>query len=148
PLASCQAPVAAVREEELRVAGRAEVGPLDALTARFSERPLDRGPKVELAAADDVGAERLPERLRHVLPHLVAARPDRGADGRCHAIVARSGLAPASAETRLRFSTTFAGSSSVRMPRFSDANGPSLTPPTRVVKATWYGPPASQRITG
>ena len=54
------------------------------------------------------------------------------------------GSAPTASQRRVRFSTTRAGSSSVRMPRFSDANSPSLTPPRRVENATRYGPGAAQ----
>src|SRR5579884_1631341 len=65
---------------------------------------------------------------------------------RCHAIVAPSRSTPTASQRRVRLATTFAGSSSVRMPRLSDANGPSETPPCRVENATAYGPGASQWI--
>src|SRR5262245_33577141 len=81
-LPSRRAAVAAVREEELRVAGRAQVDALDLLDAGRAQRPLGRGPQVELAARDDVAAERLPERPGDLLPHLVAARADARADAR------------------------------------------------------------------
>src|SRR5581483_9466922 len=65
---------------------------------------------------------------------------------RCHAIVAPSRSTPTAPQRRVRFSTTDTGSSSVRMPRLSDANGPCDTPPRLVEKATLYGPGASQWI--
>src|SRR3954447_3803115 len=65
---------------------------------------------------------------------------------RCHAIVAPSGSAPTALQSSVRFCTTAAGASSVRIPRLSDANGPSLTPPQRVENATRYGPGAGQSI--
>src|SRR3954451_15468236 len=74
--------VAPVREEAVRVAGRAEVGAVDALDACCAQGALGRRPEVELAVLDDVVAERLPERGRHLVADLVAtgadARADRG----------------------------------------------------------------------
>ena len=49
--------------------------------------------------------------------------------------------------SRRRFSSTRSTSSPLMRPtRFSEANGPSLTPPSRVEKATSYGPGGRQRI--
>ena len=58
-----------------------------------------------------------------------------------------AGSAPITSQARRRFSRARSGSSSVSTPRLSDSNGPSLTPPSRVVKATSNGPSTSQRIT-
>ena len=60
----------------------------------------------------------------------------------CQAIVAVSGSTPSFAQSRRRFLRTLSGSSSVRTPRLSDANGPSLTPPSRLENAIRYGPGA------
>src|SRR3954470_19079431 len=43
---------------------------------------------------------------------------------------------PTASASRARFASTLAGSSAVRRPRLSDANGPSDTPPRRVEKST------------
>ena len=58
----------------------------------------------------------------------------------------QSGSAPISAHSRRRFSSTRSTSSPLMRPRLSEANGPSLTPPARVEKATSYGPGGRQRI--
>src|SRR5215211_2517231 len=65
----------------------------------------------------------------------------------CHAMRVRSGSMPVRSASSRRFSTTRAGSSPVRIPRFNDSYGPSLTPPSRVEKTTVYDPAPSQRIT-
>src|SRR4029079_510708 len=58
-----------------------------------------------------------------------------------------AGSAPTASHSRRRFSRTSSTSSPDMSARLSDANGPSLTPPSRVVKTIWYGPGAlSQRI--
>ena len=62
----------------------------------------------------------------------------------------------AAAPRQRRWSSRGAGGSRPRArrrlpcvrPRFSDSNGPSLTPPRRVEKTTSYGPGASHRRTG
>ena len=73
-------PVAAVREEELRVAGRAEVDALDRRRRRpRAARARRRVQRSRLPSAHDVGAERARERLRDLVADLVAARPDRRA---------------------------------------------------------------------
>ena len=63
------------------------------------------------------------------------ARPWWRSPGRCR---------PTSQSSR-RFSTTRSGSSSVRIPRFSDSKGPSLTPPRRDENTTRYGSRAPLR---
>ena len=79
-------------------------------------------------------------------PRLPASARLTVVEWRCRLSVSSSGSAPASAHTRRRFSSTQSASSPVTaLPRFSDSNGPSLTPPCRVVKTTSYGPGASQR---
>src|SRR6187399_1064359 len=80
PLAAGAAAVAAVREEELRVAARTQIRTVDVLHACGVERPLGGGPEVEAAVLDDVVPETLAERRSHLLPHLVAARADAGTD--------------------------------------------------------------------
>src|SRR5690349_13692485 len=67
-------------EERLRLAGRAAVEAVDAVDARGPESPLGARPEIEAPVTDDVVAEALAERRRHLLPHLVAAGPDPGAD--------------------------------------------------------------------
>src|SRR3954471_14472602 len=74
--------VAAMREEELGVARRAEVEALDLVDAGFPQCALCRLRQVEVPSVHDPGAEALPVRLRDLLPHLVAARADRGTDRR------------------------------------------------------------------
>ena len=53
---------------------------MDLAHARGAERPLGRAPEVEPAVVHDSRAEPLAERIRHLLPDLVAARPDARAD--------------------------------------------------------------------
>ena len=65
----------------------------------------------------------------------------------CRLSASRSGSAPISAHSRRRFSSTRSTSSPLMRPRFSEAYGPPLTPPSRVEKATSYGPGGRQRIT-
>ena len=78
-------------------------------------------PGAGLGAVDDRGVRLVPERER-------------------------SSSAPTVEQSRRRFSSTRSTSSPVRRPRFSDSNGPSLTPPRRVEKTTSYGPaPPSRR---
>ena len=69
--------VAPVREEELRVAARAEVEPLDLRDAGRAERALGRRPEVEHAVAAS-GRRRTASATS--APDLVAARPDRRPD--------------------------------------------------------------------
>src|SRR3954453_8380884 len=61
-----------MREEACLVARGADVEAVDTLAARGAKRTFRRCPEVELAVADDVAAERLGERLRHLFPDLVA----------------------------------------------------------------------------
>ena len=211
---------APLRKEEIRAAAGAEIDPFDLGRARITRGLLHGGPEVELAFADDAVPEAVSEPARDLLPHLEAARPDRGPtaaanpgpidfSSRVHDAVDQS--APArvdDGERRLRAvrprhrhqhavgaesehgdarllrperisrDTARAGfgsvddgrmrleaererlllrlppprtagggsrrraplSSPVRRPRFSDSNGPSLTPPTLVEKTTSYGP--------
>src|SRR3954447_2025613 len=75
-LSARDAAVAAVGEEELGVACRAEVDPLARARARVSHRALRGGPEVEPPVAREIGLEA----LRHLRPDLVAARPDPGPD--------------------------------------------------------------------
>ena len=74
---------------------------------------------------------------------LGARRDDAPAVRLCQAIVAVSGSAPTAPLRMRRFSTTRSGSSSVRIPRFSDSKSPSLTPPSRVENAAKYRSPSS-----
>src|SRR5262245_23262314 len=69
---------AALTEEQIGVAARAEIEPVDARGACVARRSLGRGPEVEDAAADDVVPEARLVRACHLVPHLVAARADRG----------------------------------------------------------------------
>ena len=48
--------------------------------SRRPECAFRRRPEVEQAPVDDIGAEGTRERLSHLRPDLVAARPDRGSD--------------------------------------------------------------------
>src|SRR5947207_1741400 len=91
-----------------RPARGADVGALHRSHAGVVERALRSRPPVELSAAACTW-------------RFIANRP-------------RS--APTASHNRLRFCSTFAGSSSVSRPRLSDAYGPTLTPPFRVGNAT------------
>jgi len=64
--------------------------------------------------------------------HIVVALRLRDVQGLDAFIASASGSAPTSAQNRRRFSSTRSGSSAVARPRLSEANGPSLTPPSRV----------------
>src|SRR3954447_15246298 len=70
-----------MREEPLALARRAEIRPVDTLDAGGAQCALGRGPEIEPSVADDVVAERLAERGRHLFADVVAAgadaRPDR-----------------------------------------------------------------------
>src|SRR5438552_2415347 len=79
-LAAAGLAVPPVREEEVGAARRAEVEPLDGGATGLAQRPLGRAPQVEPTRAGDVASEAGLERRRHVLPHLVAAGPDRRPD--------------------------------------------------------------------
>src|SRR4051794_2830556 len=81
-LAAGDAAVAPVREEELRMARRAQVDALDVRAAGVAEGVLDRGREVEVAAAHDAGPEPCGERPGDLRTDLVAARTDRRADDR------------------------------------------------------------------
>src|SRR5207248_5297250 len=59
----------------------AEVEPLDGVAPGLAQRLIGGSRQVELAEANDVASEEGPERPGHVLADLVAAGPDRGADG-------------------------------------------------------------------
>src|SRR3954471_2781661 len=76
--------VAAMREEELGVARRAEVEALNLVDAGLPQGALCRLRQVEVPSVHDPGAEALLVGLRDLLPHLVAARADRGTDRRGH----------------------------------------------------------------
>ena len=210
-------PAAAVREEQLRVAARAEVEPLDLLDAgraRAPARPPSRGrgsrpasgrrrsaprprgrprsstarpparrsppsrppPSAATPASTTPAGEPAPARVddrerrravRRARPRSAGSRRSSASIGspgssvqsasprlaaccpararctvgvcRCRLTASRAGSSPSAAQARRRFSATRAGSSP-RLPRLSEANGPSLTPPSRVVKATTYGP--------
>src|SRR6476646_7183773 len=67
PLTACASRVAPVREEQVRVAGRAEIGALDVGDARGVQRALGGGPQVEPAVAEDVGAVPVAERPRDLV---------------------------------------------------------------------------------
>src|SRR6476661_2137610 len=82
PLAACASRVAPVREEQVRVAGRAEIGAVDVGDAGSVQRALGGRPQVEPAPADDVGAVPLAERPGDLVTDLVAAWADPGADRR------------------------------------------------------------------
>src|SRR5262245_18727610 len=84
-LGAARATGAAPAEEQVGVAARADVDAVDGRGARVARRALGRGPEVEDAAADDVGAEARAVGARHLVPHRVAARADRGADHGCEA---------------------------------------------------------------
>src|SRR6266511_2181877 len=81
-LTAAHRPVATVREEELRVAARAEVDALDAFDAGRAKGALAARPEIEFAFVPDVVAEAFRERPRDLVPHLVAARADCGPDRR------------------------------------------------------------------
>ena len=69
-----------LREEEVRVAGGAEVEAVDARDAGRPQRALGGAPEVELPVADEAEAEGTAEGLGDVVTHVVAARADPGAD--------------------------------------------------------------------
>src|SRR5512132_4409332 len=81
-LTACAALVAPVGEEELGVAGRAQIDPLDVRNACGGECAFGRGPKVETAVGDDLGTESLAERVGDLRADLVAAWTDPRADCR------------------------------------------------------------------
>src|SRR3981081_3607713 len=69
--------VAPVRKEAVAVAGGAQIETVDMLDARSAQCAFGRRPKVELVAfAHDVISERLAERRRNFVAHLVAAGTD------------------------------------------------------------------------
>src|SRR6188508_3416388 len=70
----------AVRKEESRVAGGAEVDALDLGHAFGPKGQLGGAPEVEVPAAEHARAVQGGERLRHLGPDLVAAWADRRAD--------------------------------------------------------------------
>src|SRR5215203_4544180 len=69
-------------EEEIRAATRAEIHALDIGRTRIPRGLLRGSPEVELAFAEDSVSEAVPEPVRDLLAHLVAAGPDRRADHR------------------------------------------------------------------
>ena len=71
-----------MREEELRVARRAEVEPRDLGNAHGVERLLGCAPEVELAVAHDRHTETVAKPGGDVVADLVAARADSGPDHR------------------------------------------------------------------
>src|SRR6266511_941819 len=71
-------PVAAVREEQIGVAARAQIDPLDVLDARTEQSTLSRGPQIQ----DPAGRQVAVEELRDLRSDLVAARACRGPDDR------------------------------------------------------------------
>src|SRR4051794_33577804 len=76
-----------MREEQVRVAARAVVHVLDLFDPEPAELMFRHGAKVEHPTVGDGVVVR--ERLEHVVAHLVATRPDPGADYRsftAHAI--------------------------------------------------------------
>src|ERR687891_566922 len=80
-LAARDSAVATVREKEPRLARRAASVPLHGADAGGAQRALGRLREVEVAPPENVRAEALAVGSGHLLPHLVAARPDPGADG-------------------------------------------------------------------
>src|SRR5581483_564027 len=98
--------VAPVREEAVRMTRRARVDAVDVLAARRAQRPVDAGPQIEPPVDGDVCAERLARGRGNLLPHLVAARADRGTDHRgelprserAHALRDDAGEQPAPAD--------------------------------------------------
>src|SRR6188508_1448114 len=81
-LSAGSASIPAMGEEELRLAAGAVAGPLDGLDAGLAEATLDRLCEVKVPAVHDVVAEARAERLRDLVPHLVAARADPRPDRR------------------------------------------------------------------
>src|SRR5579884_748546 len=67
-----------MREEELRMAARAQVEPLDRRDAGPAKRPLGGRPQVEMPGHGQI----LVEERRDLLADLVAARADRRPDRR------------------------------------------------------------------
>src|SRR5712691_1655828 len=88
-LTTGDAVVATVREEELRVAGGAEIGALDVGYAGFAERLFRGVPQVEVAPVNDVAAEARAIRAADLVADLVAAGSDTGADRSHHGPVER-----------------------------------------------------------
>src|SRR5687767_13536480 len=70
-------------EEPFRIAGRAEIEPLDRLHPGVAQHALVQGPQVEVAALEGFGAEARSILVRDLVSDLVAARPDSRADDRC-----------------------------------------------------------------
>src|SRR5688572_4504458 len=83
--------VAAVGEEKLRLAGRAMPVALYRRAPGFEQRSLRREAEVEVAAVHHPVAKPRAKRLGHLLAHLVAARPDPGADRRGDPVPRRRG---------------------------------------------------------
>src|SRR6266545_3875375 len=90
-LASTRRSVAAVREEELRIARRAQVEAVDACDAGALELQLGGTPEVEPAGGYDRVAEAFAVRARNLVADLVAARADRGPDCRRDVAAERPG---------------------------------------------------------
>ena len=85
PMTPCVPRGLPVRRSEKKRSGRQAVQRSRRSTSDgtgLARGQLGRRPEVELAAADDAGAEPLAKAPGHVLPHLVAARADRRADDR------------------------------------------------------------------
>src|SRR5439155_1636524 len=82
PLHASRLPVTAVGEEELRIAGGAEVEPLDPVDAGLPQQSFRRLPEIEASPARDSGSEARSVWGCDLLADLVAAganrRPDRG----------------------------------------------------------------------
>src|SRR5690348_2291510 len=76
PLHATRAAVAAMREEQLRAAHRAEVDAFDASDAGRAEEPFGRRPQVEPAVAREIRLEATGD----VGTDFVAARADRRSD--------------------------------------------------------------------
>jgi hypothetical protein len=83
--------VAAVGEEELRMARRAEVDAFDLRDACVEQSAFGRAPQIEPAVADDLAPEARAERAGDVVAHLVATGTDPRADRSCELAVAEGG---------------------------------------------------------
>src|SRR6266545_326572 len=82
-LYAARLPVAAMGEEQFRVARRAEVEALDARDARIPQRQFRRTPQIESAVTQDLAPETRAERVGDVVSHVVATRTDRRAHRGC-----------------------------------------------------------------
>ena len=132
-----------VRRPHVRRRPRADLASRRGATATAGMSPFERTSAIGRQSAAKARIGRSGSSVQSPSP----GSPRTPAAARCTSvewiwrlIASRSGAQPTSAQSRRRFSSTRSTSSPVSRPRLSEANGPSLTPPSRVAKTTSYGP--------